>query len=301
MEFVERLNDCTTYIKFTIHCDAVSIPFLDVMVKNTTEGCLDTDLFVKNTDRNTLLRYDSFHPPHIKKSLPKAQFLRVKRIVKHQQQRDVRISEMKEKFKIRGYPDRVLDRMESENRLLGQISDRVAETIGTKLVKADLGASAGYKQTFLKKQKNGTYPCCGCNHCSSVVKGEWIHHPLKWTRIPIKGFYTCASTYVVYSLKCPCGKIYVGKTIRCIRDRLTEHKSAIRNKLNQPVAKHFNENGHTISQLRFQILDSVSKRRRGGDRGKELLRKEAHWIKKLGTMSPQGLNQEYDLSPFLFK
>ncbi|OCT96677.1 hypothetical protein XELAEV_18008889mg, partial [Xenopus laevis] len=137
----------------------------------------------------------------------------------------------------------------------------------------------------------------------SVLKGEWIYYPLKGTRIRIKGFYTCASTHVEYSLKCPCGKIYVGKTIRCIRDRLTEHKSAIRNKLNQPVAKHFNENGHTISQLRIQILDLVSRRRRGGDRDKELLRKEAHWIKRLGTtgMSPHGLNHEYDLSPFLFK
>ncbi|OCT94454.1 hypothetical protein XELAEV_18012126mg [Xenopus laevis] len=113
---------------------------------------------------------------------------------------------MKEKFKLRGYPDRVLDRMESENGQLRQNSDRNvhqktqripfvnqfnllsgeiskiikkdwslsannlpdkdifkslpvmsytrADTIGAKLVKADLGPSAGYKQTFLKTQKN---------------------------------------------------------------------------------------------------------------------------------------------------
>ncbi|OCT57781.1 hypothetical protein XELAEV_18003038mg [Xenopus laevis] len=78
--------------------------------------------------------------------------------------------------------------------------------------------------------------------------------------------------------------IYVGKTIRCIRDRLTEHQSTMRNKRNQSVVKYFNDNGHTISQLRFQILDSVPRRRRGGDCDKELLRKEAHWIKRLGTM-----------------
>ncbi|OCT58291.1 hypothetical protein XELAEV_18002229mg [Xenopus laevis] len=131
------------------------------------------------------------------------------------------------------------------------------------------------------------------NHCSNVLKGNCVYHPLKGTRIPISGFYTSASTYVVYSIKC--GKTYVGKTIRCIRDRLTEHKSAIRNKLNQPIAKHLNENGHTISQLRLQILHSVPRRRRGGDRDKELL------IKRLGIMSPHGLNHKYDLTPFLFK
>ncbi|OCT95474.1 hypothetical protein XELAEV_18013157mg [Xenopus laevis] len=64
MDFVDRLNSCITCIRFTVYCDIVSIPFLDVMVKNTTEGCLETDLFVKHTDRNILLRYDSFHPPH---------------------------------------------------------------------------------------------------------------------------------------------------------------------------------------------------------------------------------------------
>ncbi|OCT58276.1 hypothetical protein XELAEV_180022141mg, partial [Xenopus laevis] len=82
------------------------------------------------------------------------------------------------------------------------------------------------------------------------------------TRIPIKGFYTCESTYVVYSIKCPCGKTYVGKTIVSVRNRLTEH------------------NGLTISQLPFQVLDSVSEMRRGGGGGdREILRREAQWIR----------------------
>ncbi|OCT94479.1 hypothetical protein XELAEV_18012151mg [Xenopus laevis] len=121
---------------------------------------------------------------------------------------------------------------------------------GAKLVKADLGPSTRHIQT----RKNGTY-LCGSSHCINVLKGEWIHHPLKGTRIPIRGFYTCMSTYAVYSIKCPCGETYEGKTIQCVRDRLTKHKLAIRNILNQPVAKHFNESGHSTSQLHFQILD----------------------------------------------
>ncbi|OCT67848.1 hypothetical protein XELAEV_18039149mg [Xenopus laevis] len=351
--FIDGLNKCSPFISFTMHCDMISIPYLDVLVKNTMNGRLDTDLFVKQTDRNTLLRFDSFHPSHIKKSLPKSQVMRVKRIVQNEQQQADRVEEMKDKFRTRGYPSKILDGMDrvtegesanSErqtkriskripfvnqyNVLSGEISKIVrkewslltrnfpdkmifrsppvmsyskAETIGTKLVKADLGPSTKYVQTHLKTPKNGTFPCCGCSHCSNVLKGEWIYHPLQGTRIPIRVFFTCMSTFVVYSIKCPCGKIYVGKTIRCLRDRLTEHKSAIRNKLNQPIAKHFNESGHTISQLRFQVLDTVPRRRRGGNRDKELLRKEAQWIRRLGTLSPHGLNHEYDLNPFLLK
>ncbi|OCT86646.1 hypothetical protein XELAEV_18020331mg [Xenopus laevis] len=214
MDFVNRLNGSIACIQFTVHCYIVSIPFLDVMIKSTTEGHLETDLFVKHTDKNTLLRYDSFHPPHIKTSLP--------RIIK----KDWNLL-------TNHFPNKV------EFKSPPRMSYTRAETIGARLVKADLGPAVGPKQTFLKTPKNGTFPCCGYNHCSNVLKGNCVYHPLKGTRIPIRGFYTCASTYVVYSIKCPCGKTYVGKTICCIRDRLTEHKSAIRNKRNQPIAKHF--------------------------------------------------------------
>ena len=41
---------------------------------------LETNLFVKPTDRNNYLPFDSAHPYHCKKGLPYSQFLRIRRI-----------------------------------------------------------------------------------------------------------------------------------------------------------------------------------------------------------------------------
>ncbi|OCT84781.1 hypothetical protein XELAEV_18022938mg [Xenopus laevis] len=81
-----------------------------------------------------------------------------------------------------------------------------------------------------------------------------------------------------------------------IRDRIREHKYAIRlKKVDQAVAYHFTEKGHGVQQLKFQVIDNVPIFRRGGDRNKELLKKEAWWIRYLETTEPHGLIREYDL------
>ncbi|OCT84465.1 hypothetical protein XELAEV_18022618mg [Xenopus laevis] len=90
--------------------------------------------------------------------------------------------------------------------------------------------------------------------------------------------------------------LYVGQTTGMIRDRIQEHKSAIRlKKTDQAVACHFVGKGHGVQQLRFQVIYNVPKFRWGGDRNKELLKKEAWRIRSLETLEPHGLNQDYDL------
>ncbi|XP_073516263.1 uncharacterized protein [Phyllobates terribilis] len=56
--------------------------------------------------------------------------------------------------------------------------------------------------------------------------------------------------------------------------------------------------GHNISQLRFQVLEQVVPPLRGGDRTLLLKQREAFWIHTLDTLSPRGLNREYDLLSF---
>ncbi|OCU02760.1 hypothetical protein XELAEV_18008529mg [Xenopus laevis] len=75
------------------------------------------------------------------------------------------------------------------------------------------------------------------------------------------------------------------KITRQLKDRGGEHKSDIRRGVRQsPVAEHFVEAGHSISQLRFQVLQQVPRPRRGGDRVKLLLKCEAGWIRRLDTV-----------------
>ncbi|OCT89553.1 hypothetical protein XELAEV_18018175mg [Xenopus laevis] len=67
--------------------------FLDVQVVNNN-GALQTDTFKKKTDRKTLLRFDSYHPEHVKSSIPQRQDTRVRRIVQDEELCWMRCTEM---------------------------------------------------------------------------------------------------------------------------------------------------------------------------------------------------------------
>ncbi|CAJ0944430.1 unnamed protein product [Ranitomeya imitator] len=148
------------------------------------------------------------------------------------------------------------------------------------LVRADIGSSRmTQRQSLLATQKCGTFPCL---HCPQ--SGKLFH---------IKGFYTCDSTFAVYLIKCPCGLGYVGETTQHIRDRISQHKSTIRcQRTLLPVPAHFISAGHTVAQLRFQVLECIPVSRRGGNRVQKLKEREAFWIYTLQTLQPHGMNRE---------
>ncbi|XP_069822511.1 uncharacterized protein [Dendropsophus ebraccatus] len=103
-QFFNDINTHTPGLKFTIHSDTTTINFLDTQVTKDTTGHISTDLYVKPTDRNSLLHYTSCHPRSVKNSLPKSQYCRVQRIVSDDNTRQSRLREMADKFANRGYP-----------------------------------------------------------------------------------------------------------------------------------------------------------------------------------------------------
>ncbi|OCT92625.1 hypothetical protein XELAEV_18015682mg [Xenopus laevis] len=73
-------------------------------------------------------------------------------------------------------------------------------------------------------------------------------------------------------LKCPCGIVYVGQTIRKVKERIKEHKGDIRNfkkdtATDTPVSRHFNMNKHHVSQLKWLVLEVVESPHRGATIG----------------------------------
>ncbi|CAJ0946010.1 unnamed protein product [Ranitomeya imitator] len=134
------------------------------------------------------------------------------------------------------------------------------------LVKADIGSDKPhYTQRTLSTQKRGTFPCLHCFQCSNITKGETFSHPRSGKIFNINGFFTCNSSYVIYLIKCPCGLGYVGETSQHIRDRISQHRSTIRcQKLMLPIPAHFAAAGHNVSQLKYQVIESVALPRRGG-------------------------------------
>ena len=57
------------------------------------------------------------------------------------------------------------------------------------------------------------------------------------------------------------------------------------------MARHFNNIKHDICTLRFQGIETVRPLKRGGDRDRVLLQREAYWIHALNTVFPKGLNE----------
>lgn len=125
-------------------------------------------------------------------------------------------------------------------------------------------------------------------------------HPKSGVDIKVRGRITCNTKYVVYLLKCPCNLYYVGKTKCELKTRICEHKCSIRNNDEKSsVARHFNSHKHTLSDLHYMGIETVSMPHRGGKRDKILLQRETYWIHYLDTLIPKGLNEEILFTSFL--
>ncbi|OCT79066.1 hypothetical protein XELAEV_18030162mg [Xenopus laevis] len=120
------------------------------------------------------------------------------------------------------------------------------------------------------KTKKGTFPFLNCICCSLIMKGNTVNHPTKGTPIKLKDVSTCDTKYVVYVLKCPCGMACIGQTIRSVKVLIKEHRNNIRNfktdtATDTPVSRHFYNQGHHLSQLRWLVLEKIIHPKRGGD------------------------------------
>lgn len=71
----------------------------------------------------------------------------------------------------------------------------------------------------------GMYQChkALCKTCTFIQHGQ-KSFCTKGKTYPLNEFYNCSSDFVVYGLTCPCGLIYVGRTIRPVRQRFGEHR-----------------------------------------------------------------------------
>lgn len=100
--FHDYVNSRLPSIKFTLTYDCRTLPFLDVLVKKL-DNTIQTEIYRKETDRNSFLHYQSFHPPSLKRSLPYSQLLRVRRICSNDEDFERQAGELCQRFIDRGY------------------------------------------------------------------------------------------------------------------------------------------------------------------------------------------------------
>lgn len=97
--YINSLDD----VKFTVVVSKTEIQFLDTTVR-FDQSSLTTQLFRKETDRNTLLKFDSCHPRKMVRALPYSQMLRAKRVEAKVDSLENALDLMTNNFRDRGYP-----------------------------------------------------------------------------------------------------------------------------------------------------------------------------------------------------
>ena len=105
--FVKDLNEFHPNLKFTYETTQNSLNFLDLNV-SLKDGAVLTDLHIEPTDGHQFLHYKSFHPSHIKNSMPYSQALRISRLYISQNDFSAHISNLKDWFLARDYPQKVV-------------------------------------------------------------------------------------------------------------------------------------------------------------------------------------------------
>ena len=127
---MKDLNNFTPNLSFTHEASKNCIPFLDLKVK-LIDGKLETDLYMKPTDRHQYLHYLSSYPEHTKHSIVYSQTLRVNRLCSLEKDFNYHKLNMKEWFIKRGYPESVIDKEMKKVRFSeqGQKSKKVEKGV----------------------------------------------------------------------------------------------------------------------------------------------------------------------------
>ena len=127
---MKDLNNFTPNLSFTHEASKNCIPFLDLKVK-LIDGKLETDLYMKPTDRHQYLHYLSSHPKHTKGSIVYSQILRVNRLCFLEEDFNYRKLNMKEWFIKRGYSEYVIGKETKKVRFSeqGQKSKKVEKEV----------------------------------------------------------------------------------------------------------------------------------------------------------------------------
>ena len=94
-------------MKSTYETSQNSVDFLDLKV-SLKDGAIFTDLLIKPTDGHQFLYYKSSHPNHIKNSITYSQALKISRLCSSQNDLNAHISNLKDWFLARDYPQKVV-------------------------------------------------------------------------------------------------------------------------------------------------------------------------------------------------
>lgn len=257
----DHLNSINSSIRISMDYSSHSVRFLDLEIfKTKDQALLSYRTGFKPTDSHRILSPDSEHPHHVFRSIVFSQLLRW---ATH--------SSSKEGFEYAYH--RVTPTW------LSQGYSRSCLRAAKKRVTSFLNFSEGWLPGF--------YPCvpASCPVCPHAVKRLAVADFVTSNSYPVVQHVTCRSVGVIYVIQCSsCNKRYVGETGQSLGSRIREHLNDVAQDRNTSVAKHFSiGNRCTVQHFSFFGVDIAT------NSNKRKL-KEKVWIKRLNSLTPQGLN-----------
>jgi hypothetical protein len=285
-EFLDQFNSHQPPIKFTAEINDFSANFLDTTVfkKSENRNSLLTKVFFKPTDTHQLLFKDSFHPKHTFKGVLKSQITRFYRICSSQKHVEEAWKILYDALSVRNYPKRWLRKIKSQTVRDLQIKDRVELSLECNPTSSKLGAS----------------PCGSkkCKTCKIVPTCQNFTSTNTGETFAINSSLDCSSSNIIYLYICKlCHVQYVGETGNSLRERANRHRAAIYSKnTSEPLYSHL-QNLHfgsitdwndepfiltPIEQVPEMCTKTLTKMER--------LKRETYWIDVLNTFDRMGLN-----------
>ncbi|CAJ0964410.1 unnamed protein product [Ranitomeya imitator] len=106
--FHEQFNQFHPTINLTFNYSSTEINFLDTIIK-LQKNEIETSLYQKPIDHPTYLKWDSFHPKHIKNCFVHSQAIRYDRICSNPMDRDEHLGRLRKTFLNQGYHPRTIE------------------------------------------------------------------------------------------------------------------------------------------------------------------------------------------------
>ena len=101
--------------------------------------------------------------------------------------------------------------------------------------------------------------CNSCPICPYVETGKTVKSTQTNYSVDINASVNCQTKNLIYKVGCKkCPQQYIGQSHRTLQDRFSEHLGYVRNKiLTKTTGAHFNEKGHSISDMTITIVEKV--------------------------------------------
>lgn len=115
-------NTVDEHIRLTYVIGGTYLEALDLKLHLNDTGKIETSLFKKPTDNHQFVHWSSHHPPHLKRSLPYSQMIRIKRNCSNNEDFESEANTLINRFRARKYPLKILHEARERVRKLDRES-----------------------------------------------------------------------------------------------------------------------------------------------------------------------------------